>query len=467
MSSETTTGSFVPTQAEGFKMPAHFFDAMKSRGLVAQVSHEEELIEMLSKHSTASSSQRDQNDPCAHPQSEQLSPEHRSSTRPQPLSVYAGFDPTARSLHVGHLVPLLGLRRAQDAGLRPIVLFGGATGLVGDPTGRTEMRKLNTAEDIAGYVENYTKLTARYFAEDSPQPALYLNNHDWLGKMSWITFARDVGVHFTIARLLAADVNRTRYESGGLTFLELGYQLLQAFDFLHLYRQHNCIIQLGGNDQWSNILAGADLIRRTEAAKAFALTFPLLTAADGSKIGKTAGNAVWLDPNLMKPYDFFHYFRNIQDADLGLCLRTFTFFEDTEIEELCDSKRTAINAGKERLAHEVSRIVHGEEEANRALGAARALFSGKGAPDNAPSFQRTNKEWSAGVLSIDILVASGLCKSKSEARKLIEGGGLNLNGSKVLEINHSVFISDFTGTPPIATLRKGKKEYLVLRIKED
>lgn len=435
-------------------MPAHFFDAMKSRGLVAQVSHEEELIDVLSKNSAQPSSPRETDD---------------QSTRQsaEPLSVYAGFDPTARSLHVGHLVPLLGLRRAQDAGLRPIVLFGGATGLVGDPTGRTEMRKLNTAQDIAGYIENYTKLTARYFAEDSPRPALYLNNHDWLGGMSWITFAREVGVHFTIARLLAADVNRTRFESGGLTFLELGYQLLQAYDFLQLYRQHNCIIQLGGNDQWSNILAGADLIRRTESGKAFALTFPLLTASDGSKIGKTAGNAVWLDPNMMSPYDFFQYFRNVQDADLGLCLRTFTFFDDAEIEELCDPKRTGINAGKERLAHEVTRIVHGEEEANKARGAARALFSGEGAPDNAPSFERTSEDWSAGILCIDVLVSSGLCKSKSEARKLIEGGGVSLNGVKVPEINHSLFRSDLTGSPPIATLRKGKKEYLVLRLKEE
>lgn len=426
-------------------MPTNFFDAMTSRRLVAQVSHEEELTELLSRDLAKAQT------PSA------------NTSAAKPLSVYAGFDPTARSLHVGHLVPLLGLRRAQDSGLRPIVLFGGATGLVGDPTGRTEMRKLNTAADIAQYIENYKKLTIHYFDDESPRPPLYLNNHDWLGEMSWITFARDVGVHFTIARLLAADVNRTRFESGGLTFLELGYQLLQAYDFLHLYRNHNCVIQLGGNDQWSNILAGADLIRRTEQGKAFALTFPLLTAADGSKIGKTAGNAVWLDPDLMSPYDFFQYFRNIQDADLAACLRTFTFLEANEIDELCNPDRTGINAAKERLAHEVTRIVHGVDEANKARGAARALFSGEGAPDDAPSYSRATDEWTTGLLCVDVLVDSGLCKSKSEARKLIQGGGVSLNGAKVTDINHTITQADLTGSPPIGTLRKGKKEFLVLR----
>ncbi len=424
-------------------MSFNFFDAMKSRGLVASVSHEEELALVLGEAAQAV-----------------------SGSLAEPSSVYAGFDPTAPSLHVGHLVPLFGLRRAQLAGLRPIVLFGGATGLVGDPTGRSEMRQLNTEEQIAGFVENYKALTRRYFDNQAANAPLFLNNIDWLGKMSWISFARDVGVHFTIARLLAAEVNKTRFEAGGLTFLELGYQLLQAYDFLHLSREHNCVIQLGGNDQWSNILAGADLIRRTESRKAFALTFPLLTAADGSKIGKTAGNAVWLDPSLFSPYDFFQYFRNVQDADVEMFMKTFTFFENEEIAELCDVKKTSVNAAKERLAVEVTTLVHGEEEAQRSLRAAKALFAGEGAPDDAPSLELKKADLEAGVFSVEILVTAELCKSKSEARKLIQGNGYSVNGKKVTDINHKLKWEDLSGAPPFATLRKGKKDYLLIRVTE-
>ena len=428
-------------------MPINFFDAMKKRGLVASVSHEEELIQILQGLSTLQ-----QGVPSA-------------SSKPDVLSIYTGFDPTAPSLHVGHLVPLFGLRRAQDSGLRPIVLFGGATGLVGDPTGRTEMRKMNTEEEINGFIKRYQKMTAHYFRLDVPNKPLFLNNIDWLGSMSWIHFARDVGVHFTIARLLAADVNKSRFEAGGLTFLELGYQLLQAYDFLFLNRTHNCILQLGGNDQWSNILAGADLIRRTESRKAFALTFPLLTSGDGQKIGKTAGNAVWLDPDMYAPYDFFQYFRNIRDEDLGMFLRTFTFFAEEEVIELCDNSKTGVNAAKEKLACEVTTLVHGEDAAKKALGAAKALFSGQGAPTNAPAVYITSEMLKSAVTFADILVIGELCKSKSEAKKVIEGGGLQLNGNKITDIHAQVTLAHFEDNSEAVFLRKGKKDYLVLKLK--
>jgi tyrosyl-tRNA synthetase len=421
-----------------------FFDAMKMRGLVASVSHEEELVALLQGFPAAKAT-----DPVV--------------SKPQPLSIYAGFDPTAPSLHVGHLVPLFGLRRAQDAGLRPIILFGGATGLVGDPTGRTEMRQMHTEAAIAGFIERYKLLTQGYFEHTGPNAPLFLNNHDWLGGMTWIQFARDVGVHFTIARLLAADVNRTRYEAGGLTFLELGYQLLQAYDFLHLNEHHGCVIQLGGNDQWSNILAGADLIRRTSARKAFALTFPLLTSSDGQKIGKTAGNAIWLDPDMLPPYEFFQYFRNVRDEDLGLFLRTFTFLDHSEIAELCDPARTSINAAKEHLATVVTNLVHGEQESHKALGAARALFAGEGAPDDAPSLVLDSVELVEGVSLLDILVKGGLCKSKTEGRKVIEGNGLQISGKKITDVHHKVFARDLEESQDRLVVRKGKKEFLVLR----
>jgi tyrosyl-tRNA synthetase len=431
-----------------------FFDAMRARGLVASVSHEEELVELLQASALAGSAPKP---------GRSLEAGDAVASKPQPMSIYAGFDPTAPSLHVGHLVPLLGLRRAQDHGLRPIVLFGGATGLVGDPTGRVEMRRMHTEEDIAGFIEKYQKLTRRYFVAGTENDPLFLNNFEWLGQMTWIRFARDVGVHFTIARLLAADVNRTRFESGGLTFLELGYQLLQAYDFLHLNDHYSCAIQLGGNDQWSNILAGADLIRRTKARKAFALTFPLLTSSDGQKIGKTAGNAVWLDPDMFPPYDFFQYFRNVRDDDLPLFFRTFTFVAEDEILELVDAAKTSVNAAKERLASVVTAMVHGDEDAKKALGAARALFLGEGAPKDAPTLFLAEDELKDGVVVTDVLVRGGLCKSKSEGRKLIEGGGLQIAGQKVTDAHLKISLAQVEPAKNGLVLRKGKKDFLVVK----
>jgi len=418
-------------------MASHFLSVLKERGLVAQVSHEDELADLLSRGATDANG--------------------------RPYAVYAGFDPTARSLHVGNLLVIMGLRRAQDAGLTPIVVFGGATGMIGDPTGRTELRQMNTRETVNEYIENFKRLIGRYFRTDVPNAPVYVNNNDWMEGMSWLSFLRDVGSHFTIARLLAADVNRSRFEAGGLTFMELGYQLLQSYDFLVLSRTHNCIAQVGGNDQWSNILGGADLIRRIDAKKAFALTFPLLAGSDGRKYGKSAGNATWLDSSMTSPYEFFQFFRNVADADVALLLRVFSFETVEEIGARTDAAANP-NAAKEHLAHWMTELVHGREEADKALAAAKALFSGGGDLSSAPSSQVTEEEVNAGLGFIPLLVKVGLCTSNGEARKLIAGNGLTVNGEKMADINGKVTSAHFENENGALVLRKGKKDYHLVKL---
>ena len=410
-----------------------FFDDLKKRGLIAQVNHEDELQEIL-----------------------------RSEKDYKKLTLYCGFDPTAKSLHVGHLVSLLLLRRAQDAGFTPIVLFGGATGLIGDPTGRQDLRPMSTAEQIKEYVENFRHLCERYFRFDVPNKPIFVNNQDWIGKMTWIDFARNVGVHFTIARLLAAEVNRTRFEEGGLTFMELGYQLLQAYDFYHLYKNQNCLIQLGGDDQWSNILAGADLIRRIEGGKAFAMTTPLLIAKDGRKFGKTAGNAIWLDASITSPYEFFQFFRNTMDEDVEKMFRIFTFLPQEEINLLLEKH---INEVKEVLAYKITVLVHGEEEAQKALDSSKKLFSKNSFSaedlEGAPKSNLTKQELGTeGIDMISVVMHCKLAPSRTEARKLIENGGLSLNEKKVESVQQKLTLSDFANSTAI--LKKGKKTYHLL-----
>lgn len=419
-------------------MKESFLQTLQARGLVAQVSFPQELEELFHAERPAGA---------------------------KALAVYCGFDPTAKSLHIGHLVLLLGLRRAQMAGLQPIILFGGATGLVGDPTGRTDMRPMNTPEQIDAYIANFRKLVDRYFETDVPNAPLYVNNADWISPMSWLRFAREVGVHFTVARLLAAEVNRSRYEEGGLTFMELGYQLLQSYDFLHLYRTHGCVLQMGGNDQWSNILSGADLIRRVDQGKAFALTFPILPGNDGRKIGKTSGNAVWLDPEMTPPYDLFQHFRNWDDKALDLLFRVFTFFTLEEIAGLFHSYRDDINSLKELLAFEVTRMVHGEPAAVAARDAARALFSKDGPRAvGAPTTEVSAAEVDAGLDLLEALVRTGLTSSKGEGRKLIQGNGLTVNGEKVADVQLKLGPAHFLDEHGGCLLRKGKKDFHLLKI---
>jgi tyrosyl-tRNA synthetase len=419
-------------------MQINFLKLLKERGLVAQVSHETELETMLEPTQFAGG---------------------------KIPAVYLGIDPTAKSLTIGHLVPLLALRRAQDCGLSPVVLFGGATGLVGDPTGRTEMRQMLNKETIQEYIENFKKLVTPLFRFDVPNKPIFVNNIDWIGPLSWIEFAREIGTHFTVARLLAAEVNKTRYEQGGLTFLELGYQLLQAYDFLQLYRSHNCILQMGGNDQWSNVLAGADLIRRMDSGKAFALTLPLLTSSDGQKIGKTAGNALWLDPAFTSPYEFYQYFRSCADADLALLFRIFTFFSMDEINAFLNPKVTPINEAKEILAFEVTKTVHGETHALHSREAARALFSGQGDLSGAPHTELDANELQEIGDILNLLIKTKLCGSRGEARKLIQGNGLTINSQKITDPNLKVDLEYLTSQEGQLTIRKGKKDFHIVSLK--
>ena len=419
-------------------MVTHFLNILKQRGRVAQVSHEEELNELLNKGV--------------------------QSNDGIPYGVYAGFDPTAKSLHVGHLAALILLRRAQDCGLTPIIVFGGATGLIGDPTDRSDMRPMNSKELIAEYVENFKKLTTQYFRTDVPNKPIFLNNIDWIGNIPWIDFLRDTGVHFTVARLLAADVNRTRFEQGGLTFMELGYQLLQAYDFLHLSRKYNCFIQLGGDDQWSNILAGADLIRRVDRKKAFALTQPLLADSSGRKIGKTSGNALWIDATLTPPFEFYQYFRNVGDASVADFLRTYTNLEEPEIVRMCDMTFSNINETKEYLAFSVTELVHGKAAAEGAQQAAKALFAGGGDLSSAPSTLVQKSEVESGLNILDILVKCELSQSKGEARKLIQGNGLSLNGEKLTDAHYQISLKDFETEQNAIVLKKGKKDFHLIKL---
>lgn len=423
-------------------MAQSFLEHLKERNLVAQASHEDELGELLKKGNTDADGKR--------------------------YAVYAGFDPTARSLHVGHLVVLLALRRAQDCGLTPIVLFGGATALIGDPTGRTDMRPMQTRAEINESVENFKKLVHHYFRYDVENKPVYVNNIDWTESMTWIDFACNVGVHFTIARLLASEFGKTRLENG-LTFMELSYQLMQANDFLVLNKEYNCILQIGGNDQWSNILAGADLIRRVSSRKAFALTTPLLAGKDGRKYGKTAGNAYWIDSTMLSPYEFFQFVRNIPDDDVELFFRAFLNNSMEEIQSLSGGLHDStggsqpINVTKEKLAYDITKLVHGQSHADEALAAARALFAGQGLDLSAvPTSRISRHELTSGLGMLDALVRAGVCGSKGDARRLIQGNGLSLNGEKVSDPTSLLKPEDFETEHKGALFKKGKKDYSLI-----
>lgn len=419
----------------------HFLNILKKRDLVAQISHEDELNEILEKGNCDANGKR--------------------------YGIYCGFDPSARSLHVGNMVQIVALRRAQQAGLQPVVLFGGATGLIGDPTGRTEMRPMLTRDEIDTCVKNFRKLVEPFFDMKVSNAPIFVNNMEWFESMSWIEFSRNIGVHFTIARLLASEFSKSRLEHG-LTLMEMSYQLMQAYDFKVLFEKHNCIMQLGGNDQWSNVLAGADLIRRALGKKAFALTTPLLVGSDGKKYGKTAGNAVWIDSSMTPPFDFFQFFRNTADADVSLVERVFSFKSD---EELAVRKSKEINSIKEDLAVEICTYVHGKEEAEKALTAAQSLFaaakSGEFSSEDLESLPKTKVEQGqvqpSGLDILEAFVISKLCASKGEARRILEGGGVTVNGEKVTDFKKRIREEDFLSKyNKGCLLKKGKKDYHLL-----
>lgn len=373
------------------------------------------------------------------------------------VTFYIGFDPTADSLHVGHFMQLKIMAHMQRAGHRPIALLGGGTGMIGDPSGKSDMRRMITKETIAHNIECFKKQMSR-FIDVSDGKALFVNNADWLYNLNYIDFLRDIGPHFSVNRMLAAECYKARLETG-LTFLEFNYMLLQSFDFFKLYTDYGCKLQLGGDDQWSNIIGGVELIRRKLGGEAYGLTFKLLTTSEGKKMGKTEKGAVWLDPEKTPPYDFFQYWRNIADADVINCLKMLTFLSLDEISKYEKLEGSELNAAKELLAYELTRLVHGEQEAKKALEAARTLFSAGGISENMPTCTLTAENFTDGKITvIDMLVAGKLAPSKGEARRLIQQGGVSICDEKVTSIDTALSAEDFASRDII--VRKGKKVFM-------
>lgn len=399
---------------------ANVFDTLKERGFIAQCTNEKELRELFDK---------------------------------ERVTFYIGFDPTADSLHAGHFIALMAMAHMQRAGHRPICLVGGGTGTVGDPTGRTDMRKMLTDEDIEHNCECFKKQIAR-FIDFSDGKAIMVNNGDWLRKLNYIDLLRDVGACFTVNRMLAAECYKQRWEKG-LTFLEFNYMVMQAYDFLELNRRYGCKLEMGGDDQWSNIIAGVELNRRKNNVAVYGLTNKLLTKSDGKKMGKTAGGALWLDAEKTSPYEFYQYWRNVDDADVEKCLSLLTFLPMEEVHRLSSLEGSAINEAKTVLAYEVTKIVHGEEEANKAKKAAETLFGGAGSTQDMPTVAAET-----GKKLLDVLTAGKVFASKSEGRRLIQQNGLSLNDAKVTDVDYILQDSDFTDGEAI--VKKGKKKYFKL-----
>ena len=379
------------------------------------------------------------------------------------VTFYTGFDPTADSLHIGHYIPIMAMAHLQRAGHRPIALMGGGTGMIGDPSGKSDLRKVLTVEDIDNNVAHIKAQMARFldFDESKPNSALIVNNADWLRDLNYISFLRDVGALFSVNRMLTAECYKQRLERG-LTFLEFNYMLMQSYDFLELNHRYGCILQTGGDDQWSNMLSGADLIRRKDGKDAFALTFQLLLTHDGRKMGKTEKGALWLDPNKCSPYDFYQYWRNVDDADVKKCLGLLTFLPMDEVNRLGSLEGSAINEAKRVLAYEVTKNVHGEEEALKAQQAAEALFGGGATAGSVPTTTLTAADLAKESRLLALVARCGLCKSNGEARKTMQAGGLYIGEEKITDV-------DFRVTPEMLDgegllIRKGKKAYHLFKL---
>lgn len=375
------------------------------------------------------------------------------------VTFYIGFDPTADSLHAGHFIALMFMKHMQKAGHRPIALLGGGTAMVGDPSGRTDMRKMLSKEQIQHNVECIKKQISR-FVDFSDGKAILENNSNWLLDLNYVDFLREIGSCFSVNKMLTAECFKQRMEKG-LSFLEFNYMLMQAYDFLQLHRKYNCIMELGGDDQWSNMLAGVDLIRRKESKQAYAVTCKLLTNSEGKKMGKTAKGALWLDPEKTSPYDFYQYWRNVDDADVEKCLSLLTFIPMDEVRRLSSLKDQEINEAKKVLAYEVTKLVHGEEEAKKAAQASEALFAGGNNLENVPTFE-INKE-QVGLPLVDVLVLAKIIPSKSEGRRLIKQGGIKVNDEKIDDVNAKLeqeFIKNNS-----VLIKKGKKKFYRLIVK--
>ena len=380
------------------------------------------------------------------------------------VTFYTGFDPTADSLHIGHYIPIMAMAHLQRAGHKPIALMGGGTAMIGDPSGKSDMRKMMTVETIDDNVAHIKKQMERFldFDESKPNSAIIVNNADWLRNLNYISFLRDVGALFSVNRMLTAECYRQRLEKG-LTFLEFNYMLMQSYDFLQLFEKYGCCLQAGGDDQWSNMLSGADLIRRKLEKPAFALTYKLLLTHDGRKMGKTEKGAVWLDAAKTSPYDFYQYWRNVDDADVEKCLALLTFLPMEEVRRLCAYKDSRINEAKVTLAYEVTKLIHGEEEANKAKAAAEALFSGSGAAGSTPTTEVTEEELAAENRLLAWASKVGLFKSNGEARKAIQQGGLYIGNDKVTEEDFRITAEMLKGEGLL--IRRGKKAYHRLILK--
>jgi tyrosyl-tRNA synthetase len=371
---------------------------------------------------------------------------------------YAGFDPTADSLHAGSLMPIMAMAHLQRAGHTPIAVIGGGTAMVGDPSGKTEMRRLLAREEIARNGQGILKQLQRYL-DLSEKHGLFVNNADWLLSLSYIDFLRDIGVHFRVNEMIRAEAYRQRLErEEGLSFLEFNYQLLQAYDFLHLARKHDCLLQIGGDDQWSNILAGTDLIRKLERKTAYGLTFPLLTTARGEKMGKTAGGAVWLDAARTTPYDFYQYWINVDDRDVERFLAFFTFLPMDEVRQFGAREGAALNDAKERLAYETTVLCHGASAADEARKTSRAAFGAQGGDVSAmPTSTVERAELARGLAVVDLLHRTGLAESRNAARRLIQQGGANINGQPVTDVN--AMVQEASLDNGALLLRAGKKKF--------
>lgn len=403
------------------------FDILKERGFIKQATHEEPIRELLGKES---------------------------------VTFYIGFDPTADSLTIGHFLTVMAMAHMQRAGHRPIALIGGGTAMVGDPTGKTDMRKMLTREDIEHNSDCFKKQFEK-FIDFEDGKAIMDDNANWLLKLNYVEFLREIGVHFSVNRMLTAECFRSRMEKG-LSFLEFNYMIMQGYDFLELYRRYGCKIQLGGDDQWSNIIAGADLIRRVEGAEAYGMTFTLLTTSEGKKMGKTESGAIWLDPNKTSPFDFYQYWRNIDDADVEKCLALMTFLPMDEVRRLGSLPGEKINEAKKTLAFEMTKIIHGEEEAVKAQHAAEALFGGGGDSESIPTTDISQEQLSQGINILDALVMTCLAPSKGEARRLVTQGGIMVNDQKIEAIDMLITEKDFGDGKAI--IKKGKKSYHRLKL---
>ncbi len=406
----------------------HILDLLKERGFIAQITYEEDLYKQLEK---------------------------------EPTKFYIGFDPTAASLHFGHFIPILAMMHMQKAGHIPIALVGGGTTLIGDPSGKTDMRRMMTVEKVQENAAGIARQLSRFLTFENGK-AMMANNADWLLDLNYVEFIRDIGVHFSVNRMLTAECYKQRLERG-LTFLEFNYMLMQSYDFLELFKRHGCRLQMGGDDQWSNMLSGADLIRRKEREDAYACTFKLLLTHEGKKMGKTERGALWLDADLCSPYEFYQYWRNVSDADVSKSQALLTFLPMDEVRRLSRLEGADINEAKKVLAFECTKIVHGEEEAQKAQEASAALFSGGSASEEVPTFAISREELESDARLTTLLHLSGLCTSRSEARKMVAQGAVQVADERVSDIDYIVQPEQIGADGLL--LRRGKKNYCRIVLK--